>query len=210
MHLYYSPISSNSRRVLMAADHLGIELDLVDIDLLSPEDRRRLQEVNPNGKVPVLVDDGFMLTESCAIMQYLADSKPGQTLYPADALARADVNRWMFWACQHFSQPIGQIAWENVWKKMVNGEGADPTLLAHGAHNLARAATVLDHHAAGRTWLVGERVTLADYAVAAPLIVSERARLPLDDYPHLLAWYARVQALPAWRNSERPAPVQPA
>jgi len=205
MQLYYSPISSNSRRVLLAADHLGIELDLVDIDLLSPEDRRRLQEVNPNSKVPVLVDDGFVLPESCAIMQYLADGKPGQTLYPREPLARADVNRWMFWACQHFSQPIGQIAWESVWKKMVNGEGADLTVLAHGADNLARAATVLDRHVASHTWLVGDRVTLADYAVAAPLIVSERARLPLDDYPHLLAWYARVQALPAWRNTERPA-----
>jgi len=202
MQLYYSPISSNSRRVLLAADHLGIELDLVDIDLLSPEDRRRLQDVNPNAKVPVLVDDGFVLPESCAIMQYLADGKPGQTLYPTEPLARAEVNRWMFWACQHFSQPIGQIAWENVWKKMVNGEGADMAVLAHGAANLARAATVLDRHVADRSWLAGERVTLADYAVAAPLIVSERARLPLEDYPHLLAWYARVQALPAWRNTE--------
>ena len=202
MQLYYSPISSNSRRVLLAADHLGIELDLVDIDLLSPEDRRRLQDVNPNAKVPVLVDDGFVLPESCAIMQYLADGKPGQTLYPTEPLARADVNRWMFWGCQHFTQPIGQIAWENVWKKMVNGEGADMAVLAHGAANLARAATVLDRHVADRSWLAGEHVTLADYAVAAPLIVSERARLPLDDYPHLLAWYARVQALPAWRNTE--------
>lgn len=202
MQLYYSPISSNSRRVLLAADHLGIELDLVDIDLLSPEDRRRLQDVNPNAKVPVLVDDGFVLPESCAIMQYLADGKPGQTLYPTEPLARAEVNRWMFWACQHFSQPIGQIAWENVWKKMVNGEGADMAVLAHGAANLARAATVLDRHVADRSWLAGEHVTLADYAVAAPLIVSERARLPLEDYPHLLAWYARVQALPAWRNTE--------
>ena len=179
-----------------------IELDLVDIDLLSPEDRRRLQDVNPNAKVPVLVDDGFVLPESCAIMQYLADGKPGQTLYPTEPLARAEVNRWMFWACQHFSQPIGQIAWENVWKKMVNGEGADMAVLAHGAANLARAATVLDRHVADRSWLAGEHVTLADYAVAAPLIVSERARLPLEDYPHLLAWYARVQALPAWRNTE--------
>ncbi|RYE88125.1 MAG: glutathione S-transferase family protein, partial [Oxalobacteraceae bacterium] len=144
MHLYYSPVSSNARRVLLAAAHLGIDLDLVDIDLLDPEDRRRLQEVNPNGKVPVLVDDGFVLSESCAIMQYLADGKPGQTLYPTEPLARADVNRWMFWGCQHFTQPIGQIAWENVWKKMVSGEDADLTLVAHGAHNLARAAAVLD------------------------------------------------------------------
>ena len=152
MQLYYHPISSNARRVLLAAEHLGIRLDLVEVNLMNEADRRRLAEVNDNNKIPVLVDDGFMLWESCAIMQYLADSQPGQTVYPTDPLARA--------------------------------------------------AAVLDKHLATRRWLVWDGVTLADYAVAAPLMYLERARLPLDAYPHLLAWFERVQALPAWRNTE--------
>jgi glutathione S-transferase len=82
MQLYYHPISSNARRVLMAADHLGVELDLIECNLMSASDRLRLQEVNDNGKIPVLADDDFVLWESCAIMQYLADSKPGQVVYP--------------------------------------------------------------------------------------------------------------------------------
>jgi glutathione S-transferase len=94
------------------------------------------------------------------------------------------------------------IAWENVWKKMVTGEGADVNELARGAADLAQAAAVLDKHLAGRRWLVGEAVTLADFAVAPPLMYRERARLPLDEYPHLLAWFERVQALAAWRDSE--------
>ncbi|QRO00700.1 glutathione S-transferase family protein [Archangium violaceum] len=57
-------------------------------------------------------------------------------------------------------------------------------------------------HARYRRWLVGEAVTLADYAVAAPLMYREQARLPLGDYPHLLAWFDRVRELSAWRNSE--------
>jgi glutathione S-transferase len=61
---------------------------------------------------------------------------------------------------------------------------------------------VLDKHLAGRRWLGWEGVTLADYAVAAPLMYRERARLPLEDYPNLLAWFDRVRELPAWRNSE--------
>ena len=201
MQLYYHPISSNARRVLMAADHLGIELELVETNLMSEADRRRLAEVNDNHKIPVLVDDGFVLWESCAIMQYLADSTPGQTVYPHDPLARADVNRWMFWACQHFAAAISVIAWENVWKKVVTGLDADVNELARGAADLARAAAVLDSHMASGTWLVGDKVTLADYAVAAPLMYRERARLPLGDYPNLMAWFARVQDLPAWRNS---------
>jgi glutathione S-transferase len=201
MQLYYHPISSNARRVLLAAHDLGIQLELVEINLVSEADRRRLGEVNPNGKIPVLVDDGFVLWESCAIMQYLADGKPGQTVYPHGPLARADVNRWMFWACQHFAPAIGVITWQNVWKKVVTGEGADVNELARGAADLARAAAVLDRHMANRAWLVGDGVTLADYAVAAPLMYRERARLPLDEYPHLMAWFARVQELPAWRHT---------
>ena len=106
MRLYHHPISSNARRVVMAAKLLGTPLELVEVDLMDAGDRRRLAEINPNGKVPVLQDGAMLLWESCAILQYLADCTPEQTLYPQDAAARADVNRWMFWACQHFSSGI--------------------------------------------------------------------------------------------------------
>lgn len=168
MHLYYHPVSSNARRVTMAAHHLGIKLDLVEINLASAGDRRRLEEVNPNSKIPVLLDEDFVLTESCAIMQYLADCTPGQALYPTDPIARADVNRWMFWATQHFAPAIGVIVWENVWKKVVYDIDTDPVELARGSRDLARFAIVLDAHMAGRQWLCGDAVTLADYAMAAP------------------------------------------
>jgi glutathione S-transferase len=202
MHLYYHPFSSNARRVTMVADHLGIKLDLVETNLASPNDRRRLNEVNPNSKIPVLLDDGFVLTESCAIMQYLADSKPGQNLYPTDPLARADVNRWLFWSSQHFAPAIGVIVWQNVWKKMVEGTDPDPVELARGTRELERFAAVLDEHLGRRDWLCGGAVTLADYAVAAPLMYVERARVPVSQYKHLLAWFDRVKDLPAWRHTE--------
>ena len=201
MQLYHHPLSASARRVLMAAAHLGVALDLVEIDLTSPDDRRRLEEMNANSKVPVLVDGDFVLWESCAIMQYLADGTPGQTVYPHDRAARADVNRWMFWTCQHFAPALGVFGWENVWKKAVTGEDADPRELARGARDVAQTAAVLDKHLATRRWLVGDAVTLADYAMAAPLMYKEQARLPLDDYPHVLAWFARVQELPAWQRT---------
>jgi glutathione S-transferase len=201
MQLYHHPFSPSARRVRMAADHLGVALDLVEINLANPDDRRRLEELNANSRVPVLIDGALVLTESCAIMQYLADRTPGQTVYPQDCAARADVNRWMFWTCQHFAPALGVFGWENVMKKMVTGEDADPVELARGARDLARAAIVLDKHLATRPWLAGDDVTLADYAAAAPLMYKEQARLPLDDYPHVLAWLARVQGLPAWQRT---------
>jgi glutathione S-transferase len=201
MQLYYNPYSSNTRRVLLAAAHLGVEFDLVKMDLGSQDDRRRIGEVNANGKIPVLIDGDFVLWESCAIMQYLADGTPGQTVWPQERRARADVSRWMFWACQHFAPAIGVLTWEYIWKKYVTGQDADPKEVARGEADLAEAARVLDQHLSTRQWLVGGGVTLADYAVAAPLMYKEKAHLPLDAYPHLLAWFERIQALPAWQRT---------
>jgi glutathione S-transferase len=201
MRLYQHPLSSNSRRAMLAATHLGVALELVEINLGSPEDRRRLVEVNPNSKVPVLEHDGMLLWESCAIMQYLADLTPGQTVYPQDLRARADVNRWMFWAAQHFAPAIGIFTWENVWKKFVEGTDPDPAELARGTEELTAAAKVLDGYLAARQWLVGDSVTLADFAVSASLMYIDKARVPVEPYPNILAWFERVQALPAWQHT---------
>ncbi|NVE00783.1 glutathione S-transferase family protein [Massilia sp. BJB1822] len=202
MRLYHHPVSSNARRVLLTIAQLGIQVDSVELNLMDAEDRRRLGEVNPNSKVPVLEDEGWLLWESCAIMQYLADKTPGQTLYPQDLKARADINRWLFWAAQHFSPAIGVFTWERVWKPLVTGGTADPAELKRGGEDLEQFATVLNQHLADREWLCGNGLTLADFAVAAPLMYRERAQLPIDNFPHLLAWFGRVQQLPAWKHTE--------
>ena len=123
---------------------------------------------------------------------------PDRSLYPRGLVARTCVKRWMFWACQHFSPAISVLVWEQVGKQMIEGGAPDPRALACGTAELAQAAAVLDHHLSTREWLVGGQATLAEYAVAAPLLTMEQAGLPLEGYPHLLAWFARVKALPAW------------
>lgn len=206
MRLYHNPLSSNARRALMTASHLGIKLEEVVIDLGNEEERLRLREVNPCGKVPVLEDDGMLLWESCAIMQYLADKVGAEELYPKALKARADVNRWMFFGAQHFSPAIGILTWEYLWKKLVTGQDPDPVEIAKGEAFVHEHARVLDQHLATRQWLSGERLTLADLAVAAPMMYANRANVPLQGYPHLLAWAERVRQLPAWRDTEVPWP----
>jgi glutathione S-transferase len=201
MQLYHHPFASNARRPLLVAEHLGIALDLVEINLMDPADRRLLEAVNPNSRLPVLVDGDFVLWESCAIMQYLCDITPGQTLYPQDARQRADVNRWLFWTSQHLAPAIRVLVWENVFKGMIGKGAADPVALARGALELAPLAQVFDQHLAGRTWVTGETLTLADFAVAAPLIYLEPARLPVTAYANLMAWFERVKALEAWQSA---------
>src|SRR5574337_1935568 len=128
MKLYYSPLSSNSRKVRMVAALLDISLELHNVELPKGEQRTpQYLAINPMGKVPVLVDGDFVLPESAAIMIYLAESKPGNTLYPADRHARAEVNRWLFWAANHFSPAAVALVFEKfLKKKFFNGDDPDP------------------------------------------------------------------------------------
>lgn len=187
----------------MAALLLGAKLDLVVIDLVNGEHKARdYLLMNPNGKVPLLDDDGFCLWESHAIMQYLADKSPGQTLYPEEIHARADVNRWLFWSACHFTPAVGLISRERVSKRMVGGSGEpDPAEIERGEALLAAAARVLDTHLAGKQWIAQNKLTLADLAIASPLMHTAAAQLPVMGYENLQAWFVRVQALDAWNNS---------
>ena len=119
--------------------------------------------------MPVLDDDGFVLWESHAIMQYLADKTPGQTLYPTGLRERSDVNRWL-WCAAHLMRE-------------------------HGG--------VLDAHLATREWISGDALTLADYAIAAPLADSARAKLPVEGLNHIQRWFAGVRAQEAWKATEQ-------
>ena len=204
MKLHYGKLSSSSRRVTITAQMLGIELELHAVDLRDREARAALEQLNPNTKIPVLEDGDFVLWESTAIMIYLCERTPGQDLYPAQARARADVNRWLSWSQAHWSVGIGGLGWENIWKKFVTGADPDPEQVKRHEGVFAQFATVLDGHLARRTWLVGDEVTLADIAIATPLMYTKWARLPIRPFTHVQEWFARVQALPAWQATEPP------
>lgn len=204
MRLYYHPVSSNSRRALLTAIILDAKLELITVDLLKGEHKAEAYlQLNPNGKVPLLDDDGFRLWESHAIMQYLADKEGAEGLYPKDVQFRADINRWLFWSAYHFTPAVGVISRERISKKMVGGTGGpDPAEIARGEALLCACAQVLDAHLADKQWIAQDRLTLADLAIASPLMHAGAAQLPVAAYEHLQRWFAQVRALDAWRESE--------
>jgi glutathione S-transferase len=202
MRLYHHPMSSNSRRARMAALQLGVQLELVLVDLAKGEQKSPdFLRLNPNGRVPVLDDDGFILNESHAIMAYLAVRTPGQTLYPAAPQPRADVNRWLFWSAQHWQPAVSVLNWERAIKPFLGRGDADPKEVARGEQLVTECARVLDAHLAGKQWVSQGALTLADLALAATLMVTERARLPLAEYENLQAWFSRVRELDAWKQT---------
>lgn len=204
MKLYYHPASSPSRTARMTAALLGLELELELVDLFGGANRtREYLALNPNGLVPTLVDDGFVLWESNAIAQYLASKRATPELFPDDPQLRADVTRWQCWELEHWKRATQAIAFERVFKRL-KGLAPDPAALERGTAEFHRFAAVLDGQLARRDHLVGERLTLADVAVASGLTYATVAAFPLDGYPHLQRWAASIARLDAWQRTAPP------
>ncbi|NUP13722.1 MAG: glutathione S-transferase family protein [Polyangiaceae bacterium] len=202
MRLYIHPMSANARRATMAALQLGTPIELVTVDLAKGAQRQpEFLKMNPSGKVPVLDDDGFYLTESHAIMQYLAEKTPKQTVYPTETRARADVNRWLFWNAHHFMPAVSILNWENLVKPFLGLGAADPVEVKRGEKLVSDCAKVLDEHLAGKQWVSQDRLTLADLAISTDLMVADQAKLPIAEYKNVHAWLGRVKELDVWKRT---------
>lgn len=205
MKFYYHPLSSNCRKVHATALMLGIDLDLQLIDLPAGAQKKPdYLKLNPNGLAPTLEDGSFVLWESNAIMQYLAEKKPGNTLWPSDTRKRADISRWQCWELAHWAPALSIIIIENFVKKLLKLGEPDPAQIKKGEEATHRFAQILDHHLQGKKYLVGDALTLADISVAAILMYRQLARLPLDNYQHINRWCAQVEKLDAWQKTAPP------
>ncbi len=203
MRLYHHPMSSNARRAVMTALQLGTPVELVSVDLAKGEQRQPdYLRLNPTGRVPVLDDDGFVLWESNAIMQYLAERTPEQTLYPTELRARADVNRWQFWSAHHLAPSVGILGWERLVKPMLGLGTPEPKLVARGEELVRQCVTLLDQHLAGSDWIAQGRLTLADISICTPFMITRAAQLPVQDRPHFAAWFERMRGLDAWKKTD--------
>jgi glutathione S-transferase len=206
MKLYGFPPSPNTWKVRAVAAHLGLPLELQLIDLTKGQQRTPdYLALNPSGRTPTLVDGDFVLGESTAITQYLADRTPN-TLWPSDARGRADIVRWQCWQLAHWgSEACQPLIFQRLVKKLLNLGAPDVAAVEKATEAFNREAILLDAHLGKQGYLVGNAVTLADFSAVAPLFYTKEAELPVAPYAHLRDWFARVSALPAWRDT---APVR--
>jgi glutathione S-transferase len=149
-----------------------------------------------------------MLWESNAICQYLADRAGETSFFPADPKARADIARWLFWEAGTWSPVIDVFTNENVRKPMLGMGVADPVKLAAAEESFWPLAKLLNDRLAGRKFLLGEDVTLADFVVAGAATYMERGKIPIGGFPHIKAWWDRLNAIEAWRST-MPGPELP-
>jgi glutathione S-transferase len=185
----YGDVDSRTMRVLWAAAELGLEYRHVpykfDDPVLKSIDYRR---INPAGQIPAIDDDGFVLSESLAIILYLAKKYGAPPLYPATLEGEAEIWRWTLWA---------QVQLE-PW---VQGDALLREVIAAAGGKarpwIEKSLALFEATLADRAWILGDDFTTADLTVAAILSPSRAAKLPLERYPRILDWHIRCYARPA-------------
>jgi glutathione S-transferase len=198
MKLYFSEVL-NPRKACAVAKYLNSPVDYVRVDLGKGEHKRPgFLAMNPNGKVPVLVDEGRVLTESGAIMCYLAH-QAGSGLWPQDD-RQFDVLRWLHWDATEFSPHTGTLYFEHIIRPLFGLGPPDAMAVANAIEGFKRFAAVLEAHLKGRRYLVGDTLSVADFAVAITLPYAEQARIPLELFPEIRRWHAQLNELDAWRE----------
>ena len=192
MRLYeFAP--TRSIRVRWTLQELGVDFESTQVDLIAGEHRRpEFLKVNPAGKIPVLVDGDLVLTESVAIVLYLAEKYPDEGLFPTDLAQRAQLYRWLLFAVTELEQPLWRISRHTSLYPENLRLPADVDL-ARG--EFQAMAAVLEDHLRGRSFVVGERVSVADFVVAYTLDWGNEAGL-LGSFPALRSYLERMYARP--------------
>ncbi len=192
LRLHRFPISGHSHRAELMLSLLGLRAELVTVDL--PNGEHKLPAFlakNSFGQVPVLEDGALTLSDSNAILVYLAERYDEANRYwPRDPAGRAQVQRWL-------SVAAGQLAAGPAAARLVRIFNAplDHALAVRKAHDLF---TLLDQELSARPFLVGETPTLADVALYTYTAHAPEGDVSLEPYPAIRSWLSRIEALPGF------------
>jgi glutathione S-transferase len=180
-------------RVLWAMKELDAEFEFVPVNLMAGEHfKPEFLRLNPAHKVPVLVDGDLVLTESAAIVLYLAEKYPDKGLLPTDLAQRALVYRWVMFCMTELEQPLWRIAKHRF---LYPEDKRSPADIALAKEDFVEMAKVLEQHMVGREFIVGDTMTAADCVTAYVIDWASMVGL-LDDLPLLRAYLERMYARP--------------
>lgn len=202
MKLYMHPVSMTSRPVrLFAADNnIAMEEEVVDL-MTGAQYQPPYSTINPNCLVPMLVDGDLKLTESSAILKYLAD-KTGSPAYPKDLKARAKVNEMMDWINTNFYREWGyNLCYPQLFPNLKRrSDEAQAATLEFGKENAKRWLKILDEYWIGpsKTYLCGDQITIADYFGAGIVSLGEIIGIDFAPYPNVKRWLDTMAKRPSW------------
>lgn len=188
--------------IMMLAAEDGIELDYQAVDLMTGEHLKpEYRAVNPNCLVPTLDDDGFRLTESGAIIRYLAD-KTASAAYPKDLRTRARVDEAIEWFFSNFYKDHGYgLVYPQLFPHHKrSSEAAHAGAVAWGKERARHWLGILDKDIIGpdRKFLCGDKVSIADYVGAEMVTLGELVHCKYEDYPNVRRWIGNMKSLEHW------------
>lgn len=203
--LYDNPQNSNSRKIHAIARSCDITIDLVPVDLMKGEGQTpEFLAINPNGKIPAMVDGDVKLFESNAILCYIA-AKHQSPLLPKDPRGRGEVDQWLFWQASQLSVATGKIAWERVYKGMLNRGTPEQARIDEGLADLERALGALDRVLSQSKYVCGSKLTVADYAICGNLAKATRERIQIENevckHANIKRWLGEIESSPAWSHA---------
>ena len=205
MKLYYHPVSTVSRPVVLFALDNGIALDYQLVDLTTGEHLQPAYEtINPSRLVPVLEDGDFRLTESSAILKYLADTIDSPA-YPKDLRKRARVNEMMDWLNTGFYRDFGYgLVYPQIFPHHKRpSDAVQAGTLEWGREKEKFWLGALDRQllGGGKKFLCGDELSLADYFGAGILSIGEVTHCGFAQYPNVQRWYAAMKARANWAKA---------
>ncbi len=203
MKLYQNPFSTASFKVRALIHELGIACELVDIDMMKGEHKSpAFLAKNPNGKIPLLEDNGFLVWESNAILCYVAAQKPESGLLLTDPKGMALMHQWLQWHASTLSPSTNEVMMQTVYARFT-GRQKDEAKYAAGMEKVRRDLAVLENSLAGKEYLCG-KLSLADFSLVSSLQLRGPMGLELEAFPNVKAWVARMESRESVRKSLPP------
>jgi glutathione S-transferase len=198
LKLHYHPLSTYSRRVLIALREKGIDAELVPVDMAKGAHRAPdYLALNPYGRVPTLVEDGFVLYESTAILEYLEATHPTPPLVPADARGRALAAMHVKLCDIQLARQTGIIIFP---KRFLPRERWDEAAMAQAKKEIERHLAIVERQLAGKEWMVGDRYSIVE--VCYTPFVEFLPLMEITPPPAVAAWTARMLARPSARATK--------
>ncbi|MEN2507673.1 glutathione S-transferase [Stutzerimonas stutzeri] len=191
MKIHHHPLSGHAHRVVLFASLLGLEHELVEVDLQAGAHKKpEFLAISPFGQVPALEDDGVAIADSNAILVYLAKKAGRSDWLPEDALAAARVQRWL-------SVAAGELAYGPAAARLITvfGAGFNADEVIGRAHALLGK---LEQHLADRDWLAADHPTIADVAIYSYIARAPEGNVELSAYPAVNRLLRRIEALPGF------------